>query len=55
MAVRVVSTAATALSVGPPVGPVVGASAIDAAAARVTAAAARAAVRDDLTIAVATL
>jgi hypothetical protein len=44
MAVRVVSTAATASATGPPVGPVVGASAVAAAAARV-------AVRDDLTIA----
>jgi hypothetical protein len=44
VAVRVVSTAATAPSTGPPVGPMVGASAIAAAAVRV-------AVRDDLTIA----
>jgi hypothetical protein len=44
VAVRVVSTAATAPTTGPPVGPMVGASAITAAAARV-------AVRDDLTIA----
>jgi hypothetical protein len=55
VAVRVVSTAATAPAAGPPVGPMVGASAVAAAAARVTAAAARAAVRDDLMIAVATL
>jgi hypothetical protein len=55
VAVRVVSTAVIALAAGPPVAPVVGASAVAAAAARVTAAAARAAVRDDLTIAVATL
>jgi hypothetical protein len=48
MAVRVVSTAATAPAAGPPVGPVVGASDVNATAAR-------AAVRDDLTIAVATL
>jgi hypothetical protein len=44
VAVRVVSTAATAPATGPPVDPVVGASAIAAAAVRV-------AVRDDLTIA----
>jgi hypothetical protein len=44
VAVRVVSTAATALANGPPVGPMVGAPAIAAAAVRV-------AVRDDLTIA----
>jgi hypothetical protein len=44
VAVRVVSTAATAPAPGPPVGPVVGASAIAATAVRV-------AVRDDLTIA----
>jgi hypothetical protein len=44
MAVRVVSTAATAAAAGPPVGPMVGASAITAAAIRV-------AVRYDLTIA----
>jgi hypothetical protein len=48
VAVRVVSTAATARAAGPPVGPVVGASTVTAVAARV-------AVRDDLTIAVATL
>jgi hypothetical protein len=54
MAVRVVSTAATAAAAGPPVGSVVGASAVAAAAARVTAAAVGAAVRDDLTITVAT-
>jgi hypothetical protein len=40
---------------GPPVGPVVGASIVAAAAARVTAAAAGGAVRDDLTVVVATL
>jgi hypothetical protein len=45
VAVRVVSTAATASATGPPVGPMVGASAIAAAAARV-------AVRDDLTVAI---
>jgi hypothetical protein len=44
VAVRVVSTAATASTNGPPVGPMVGASAVAATAARV-------AVRDDLTIA----
>jgi hypothetical protein len=44
VAVRVVSTAATASATGPPVGPMVGASTIAAAAAKV-------AVRDDLTIA----
>jgi hypothetical protein len=44
VAVRVVSTAATASATGPPVGPMVGASAIAAVAIRV-------AVRDDLTIA----
>jgi hypothetical protein len=55
VAVRVVSTAATAAAAGPPVGSVVGASAVAAAAARVAAAAVRAAVRDDLAIAVATL
>jgi hypothetical protein len=55
MAVRVVSTAAIAAAAGPPVGSVVGASVIAAAALRVTAAAPRVAVRDDLTVAVATL
>jgi hypothetical protein len=50
-----VSTAATASTTGPPVSPMVGASAVVAAAARVTAATARVAVRDDLTIVVATL
>jgi hypothetical protein len=54
-AVRVVSIAATASAAGPPVGPMVAASAVAATAARVTVAAAGAAVRDDLTIAVATL
>jgi hypothetical protein len=44
VAVRVVSTTATASATGPPVGPMVGASAVAAAAAMV-------AVRDDLTIA----
>jgi hypothetical protein len=54
VAVRVVSTAGTALAADPPVGPMIGASAV-AAAAGVTAAAVRVAVRDDLTIAVAAL
>jgi hypothetical protein len=44
VAVRVVSTAATASATGPPIGPMVGASTVAAATARV-------AVRDDLTIA----
>jgi hypothetical protein len=44
VAIRVVSTAATASSTGPPVGPMVGASAVAAAAAKI-------AVRDDLAIA----
>jgi hypothetical protein len=51
----VVSTAATAAAAGPPVGSVVGASVVAAATVRVTAAAARVAVRDDLAVAVATL
>jgi hypothetical protein len=62
MAVRVVSTIVTAAAAGPPVGSVVGASAVAAAAVRVATAAVRvataavrSAVRDDLTIAVATL
>jgi hypothetical protein len=55
VAVRVVSTAATASATGPPVSPMVGASTITAATARVAAATARVAVRDDLTIVVATL
>jgi hypothetical protein len=55
MAVRVVSTAATATAAGPPVGSVVGAFAVAAAAVRVAATTVRSAVRDDLTIAVATL
>jgi hypothetical protein len=55
MAVRVVSTAVTAAAAGPPVGSVVGASAVAVAAVRVAAAAVRSAVRDDLTIAVAIL
>jgi hypothetical protein len=54
VAVRVVSTAVTAAA-GPPVGSVVGASAVTASAVRIAAAAVRGAVRDDLTIAVATL
>jgi hypothetical protein len=55
VAVRVVSTAAIAATAGPLVDSVVGASAIAAATVRVAAAAVRAAVRGDLTIAVATL
>jgi hypothetical protein len=54
MAVRVVSTAATAAA-GPPVGSVVGASAVATAAVRVAAAAVKSTVRDDLAIAIATL
>jgi hypothetical protein len=55
VAVRVVSTTAVAAAVGPPVGSVVRASVVAAAAIRVTAAAGRIAVRNDLTVAVATL
>jgi hypothetical protein len=55
VAVRVVSTVATAAAAGPPVGSVVGASDVAATTVWVTAAAPRVAVRDDLTIAVATL
>jgi hypothetical protein len=55
VAVRVVSTTAIAAAASPPVGSVVGASAVAAATVRVAAATVRAAVRDDLTIAVATL
>jgi hypothetical protein len=55
VAVRVVSTAATASACGPLVGSVVGASVVAAAAVRVTAAAAMRAVRDDLAVAIATL
>jgi hypothetical protein len=55
MVVRVVSTAMTAATAGPPVGSVVGASAVAAAAVRVAAAAVGGAVRDDLTVDVATL
>jgi hypothetical protein len=51
----VVTTAAIAATVDPPVGSVVGASAVAAAAVRVKPAAVRSAVRDDLTVAVATL
>jgi hypothetical protein len=51
----VVSTAAIAAATGPPVGSVVGASVVAATAVRVAAAAVRSAVRDDLTISVATL
>jgi hypothetical protein len=56
MAVRVASATATAATAGPPVGSVVGASAVAAATVRVVAAAAgRSTVRDDLAVAVATL
>jgi hypothetical protein len=55
VAVRVVSTATIATAAGPPVGSVVGASVVAAAAVRVAAAAVRSAVRDDLTVAVAAL
>jgi hypothetical protein len=55
VAVRVVSTVATAAAVGPPLGFVVGASVVAGAAVGVTAAAAMCAVRDDLAVAVATL
>jgi hypothetical protein len=55
VAVRVVSTAAIAAAAGPPVGSVVGTSAVAAAAVRIAAAAVRGAVSDDVTIAVATL
>jgi hypothetical protein len=51
----VVSTAATAAAAGTPVGSVVGASVVAAAPVRVTAAAVMGAVRDDFTVAVATL
>jgi hypothetical protein len=51
----VVTTAAIATAAGPPVGSVVGASVVAAAAIRITAAAIRSTVRDKLTIAVATL
>jgi hypothetical protein len=53
--VAVVSTTATAAAAGPLVGSVVGASVVAAAAVRITAAAPRVAVRDDLPVAVATL
>jgi hypothetical protein len=56
VAVRVASAAATATSTDPPVGPVVGASAVAAAAVRVRGAAAgRSTVRDDFAVAVSTL
>jgi hypothetical protein len=55
VAVCVVSTTAIAAAAGPPIGSVVGASAVATATVRVAAAAVRAAVRDDLTIVVATL
>jgi hypothetical protein len=55
VAVRVASTAAVAAAAGPPVGFVVGAPVVTAAAVRVTATAVVGAVRDNLTVAVATL
>jgi hypothetical protein len=55
VAVHVVSTAATAAAAGPPIGYVVGASVVAVATVKVTAAAAMGVVRDDLTVAVATL
>jgi hypothetical protein len=55
MAVRVVSTAVVATAAGPPVGSVVGASVVAAGAVRVTAAAVRRTVRNDLTVALASL
>jgi hypothetical protein len=51
----VVTTAAIVAAAGLPVGSVVGASVVAAAAVRVTAAAVRSAVGDDLAVAVATL
>jgi hypothetical protein len=50
-----VSTATVAAAAGSPVGSVVGASVVAAAAVRVTAAAGRSTVRDNLAVAVATL
>jgi hypothetical protein len=55
VAVRVVLTIATAAATVPPVGSVVGASVVAAAAVKGTAAAAMGAVRDDLAVVVATL
>jgi hypothetical protein len=56
VAVHVAAAAATAAAAGPPVGSMVGASAVATAAVRVVATAAgRSAVRDDLAVAVATL
>jgi hypothetical protein len=56
VAVHVASAAATAAAAGPPVGSMVGASSIAAAAVGVVATAAgRSAVGDDLTVAVVTL
>jgi hypothetical protein len=56
VAVRVASTAATAAAAGPPVGSMVGASAVTAAAVGVVAAATgRSMVRDDFAVAVAAL
>jgi hypothetical protein len=51
----VVTTAAIAAAAGLPVGSVVGASVVSTAAVRITAAAVRSTMRDDLTVAVATL
>jgi hypothetical protein len=51
----VVSTAEVAAAADPPVGSVVGAPVVSAAAVRVTAAAVVGAVRDNLAVAVATL
>jgi hypothetical protein len=53
--VRVVSTTAVAAAAGPPVGSVVGAPAVAAAAVGVTAATDVSAVRDNLAVVVATL
>jgi hypothetical protein len=56
VAVRVVLTAAVAAAAGPPVGSMVGAPVVAAAAVRVAApTTGRSAVRDDLAVAVATL
>jgi hypothetical protein len=55
VAVRVVSTAAIVAAAGPPVGSVVGASVVAVAAIGVASATVWSAVRDDLTVAVATL
>jgi dolichol kinase len=50
-----VVTTAVIVAAGPPVGSVVGASVVAATAVRITAAAVRSTLRDNLTIAVATL